>query len=446
MKKIYSLIAIFISIFSLNAAAEADSYFEKITKNKTNSGFEYLHYKDKTLPIIYLNIAFKKAGYSYDPKGKEGIAYLLSRTLLEGAGDFKSNELAIELDKLATSINFKVTRDDYIFQVKTLSKNITPVMNLLEEILKRPHIATNKINKKKKIILQEIGELSEKPDFIARAMWENTVFNKHPYENTLMGSYTTLTSINQKDLRLFVDKKFNNKDMVVTIVGDINIAEFSKTLDSLRSRIDQRTSRSSEIPDVVVMQKPQNIMVDKNTDTAFVYFGMKGIDTNDPDYYAANILNNAVGASPYYSRFSNLLMKKYPFVYNINTFHTKLKHSTVFGGYFLTINKNSKVSLNLLLNEMNDIQENGITKEEFDFAKEKEKYAIYEGLDKKENIVNYLSEIELKGLSIDFLRNYAKNIDDVKYEDVNRVAKRFFNISNLTSVIIGKLGDIETKN
>ena len=85
-------------------------------------GIEAWLVEDHSNSIISLDLAFT-GGAALDPAGKEGLAYLLSGLLDEGAGDLDSQAFQKRLADLSIRLSFDAGMDSFQGSLRTLTEN-----------------------------------------------------------------------------------------------------------------------------------------------------------------------------------------------------------------------------------------------------------------------------------------------------------------------------------
>ena len=73
-----------------------------------------------SIPFLSLALHFR-GGSALDPAGREGLAYMVSGLLDEGAGDLDSQAFRVELEDRAIRLSFEAGRDEFSGQLKTLT-------------------------------------------------------------------------------------------------------------------------------------------------------------------------------------------------------------------------------------------------------------------------------------------------------------------------------------
>ena len=94
-----------------------------IIRVQSPKGLEAWLVNEPSIPIISLQVAWRRAGSASDPAAKAGLANLVSGLLDEGAGSLDSATFQRRLEELAISLQFDAGRDRFGGALRTLSKN-----------------------------------------------------------------------------------------------------------------------------------------------------------------------------------------------------------------------------------------------------------------------------------------------------------------------------------
>ena len=103
-------------------------------------GIHALLVEDYTNPLIAMRFAFKGAGTTEDPAGREGMANLLSGLLDEGAGDIESQDFQSQLDKFGVSLSFNATYDNFAGNFRTIVEHEDVAFDLLRLAVNEPRL------------------------------------------------------------------------------------------------------------------------------------------------------------------------------------------------------------------------------------------------------------------------------------------------------------------
>ena len=113
--------------------------FAAVERVVSPGGIEAWLIEDHTNPLISVAIGFR-GGSALDPAGKEGMAYLISGLLDEGAGALDSDAFQAKLAELGIDFSFDSNSDSIVGQVRMLTAHRDEAFSLLHLALTRPRI------------------------------------------------------------------------------------------------------------------------------------------------------------------------------------------------------------------------------------------------------------------------------------------------------------------
>ncbi len=110
-------------------------------------------------------------------------------------------------------------------------------------------------------------------------------------------------------------------------------------------------------------------MIDRDVPQSTVVFGQPGIERNDPDFYAAFVLNYILGGGGFASRLTEEVREKRGLAYGVSTWLTTLDHADLWQGQVATQNARVGETLGLIREEWRRMAEEGPTEKELADAK-----------------------------------------------------------------------------
>jgi zinc protease len=158
---------------------------------------------------------------------------------------------------------------------------------------------------------------------------------------------------------------------------------------------------------------------------------------DDPDWYAAYVMNYILGGGGFSSRLMAEVRVKRGLAYGIGSFLAPRDHSALFEGQVATRNDRAKDSVRVIKEEWRRMAERGVTSKELADAKTYLNGSFPLQLESTEAIAGLLQVIQTEKLGIDYLDRRKALIDKVTQADVKRVAGRLLDIEHLSFVIIG---------
>ncbi|MEL7092209.1 MAG: pitrilysin family protein, partial [Pseudomonadota bacterium] len=227
------------------------------------------------------------------------------------------------------------------------------------------------------------------------------------------------------------------KDRIyVGAVGDITAEELGPLLDTLLGAL----------PDTGAPQPgPADIsfsggitVVDFDTPQSVAVFGHSGIDQDDPDFFAARVLNQILGAGGFESRLMTEVREKRGLTYGVYSYLASRDHASVLLGQVASSNDRVAEAISVIRDEWQRAASEGVTQEEVDAAKTFITGAYPLNFDGNGPIARIMVGMQMLGLPIDYIPTRNDKVEAVTLEDVNRMAAELLQPENLRFVVVGK--------
>ncbi len=407
-----------------------------IQRIETPGGIEAWLVEEHAVPLVTMSVGFK-AGSFDDPKGKEGLASMVSSLLDEGAGDMDSLAFQKRLEDKAIRMGFSASRDSFSASLNTLSKNKEEAFDLFRLALTQPRFDDEAVERIRDQILVAHEQQEEDPQTISSRTWYETAFGDHPYARRSLGTGDSIKSITKTDLRGFLKSKIARDRMFVAVVGDIDPDSLSSLLD--KTFADLPAGSDPVVEDRIEIENSGTVkVVDRDIPQSVMVFGSKGVLRDDPDFMPAYVMNYVLGGGGFASRLMEEVREKRGLTYGIYTYLVPLDRSGLYMGQVSTENAKAGETLSIVRAEFKKLRENGITEEELKNAKTYLTGSYPLRFDSNSKIAGQLVAIQLEELGIDYIDKRNELINAVTLEDIKRIAERLLDPDNMIISIVGK--------
>ncbi|MFQ5984902.1 MAG: M16 family metallopeptidase [Alphaproteobacteria bacterium] len=408
----------------------------KVTRVVSPGGLEAWLVHEPAIPIVSLELGFR-GGASLDPPGREGLAEMVSGLLDEGAGDLDSQAFQRRLQELAVRMSFDVGLDTFGGSLETLSENLDDAFDLLRLALTAPRFDAEPVERVRRQSLASLAQAAEDPDRVARRTWFRTAFPDHRYGRPVRGTEESVAAITAGDLRAFVARQFTRDKLIVGVVGDVGPERLAGLLDATFGALPP-ASAVPEVSEAAPADSGALIVVRKPNPQSVVVFGHAGLKRDDPDFYAAYVMNNILGGGAFTSRLGKEVREKRGLAYGVYTYLHPLDHAGLFMGGVATENSRVKESLAIIRREFARMRDEGVREEELADAKTFLTGSFPLRLTSNDRIARMLVGMQLDELGIDYLERRNGYIEAVTREDVGRVAARLLSPEALRIVVVGE--------
>jgi zinc protease len=411
-------------------AARAD--IEVVT---TPAGIVLWLEREPTIPMVSLNFAFR-GGSSLDPAGREGVANMVSGLLDEGAGDLDSQAFRDRLDELSVKLGFDSGRDAFYGSLTTLTENLDAAFDLLAAAVNAPRFDPEPVERVRGQILIGIAYDQEDPDSVAWGTWNETAFPDHAYGRAVAGTPESVAAIATEDLRSYLGGAFARDRLVIAAVGDIDADRLAVLVDKVFAGLP--ATGAPLLSGDVEPHVGETVVVDMDVPQSSIVFGLPALKRDDPDFYALNLLNKALGGGGLNTRLFEEVRNERGLAYSASTFIYALDHAGLLLGSAGTQSARAGETLDVIKAILADVALNGITLAELDDARAYLTGSFPLALDSNGKIARTLVAIQMDDLGLDYLDKRNGFYQAVTLDDVNRVAARYLDPDNLLIVVTGR--------
>lgn len=402
----------------------------------TPMGIEAWLIEDHSNPMLSVRFAFR-GGSALDPEGKEGLADMASSLLDEGAGDLDSQAFQRRLDELAVSLRFDAGLDTFGGRLRTLTRTRDAAFELLRLAVTAPRFDAEPVERMRGQILANLRQEAEDPETIANHALFAALFPKHPYGRPVGGTEATIAAITAEDLRAFAARRLARQNLVVGVVGDITPDELASRLDATFGALPARAANWAIEP-AAPATGAGVVVVQKAVPQSSIAFAQAGLLRDDPDFYAAYVLNHILGGGGFTSRLYDEIREKRGLAYSVYSALYPLDYAGLMIGGAGTANVSAGETVALVRAEWKRMAETGPTAAELDDARRFLTGSFPLRFSSSDRIAETLVSIQLDRLGIDYLDRRNALIEAVSLDDVRRVAKRLLAPGALVFVVVGE--------
>jgi zinc protease len=431
-----------LALAALVAAQPGQTRAAEVQKVVSETGITAWLVEDHSNPILSLKLAFR-GGAALDPADKPGLANLVSATIDEGAGELTSQQFQQALAQKAIKLSFDAGTDAFYGSLKTLTEHRQRAFDLLELALTQPRFDREPVQRIKSQIQASLARRSQDPRSVANRTLDKLMFPDHPYGQPNRGTRASLQRIAQADLKTFVDTRFARDRLMVGVVGDITPEELKPLLDRAFADLPKTTGDVPQVPDVDPKGAGETVVVEKNVPQSWVVFGHGGLARDDPDYYAASLVNYILGGGSFASRLFNEVREERGLAYSVYSYLNPLDHSSVMGGGLGTGNAGVGKALSVVRDEWRRMAENGPTEAELADAKTYMTGSFPLRLSSTSNIASILVAMQQENLGMDYMDARKQLIERVSLDQARRVAGDLLHPDELAVVVVGQPEGVE---
>ncbi|KJV64967.1 peptidase M16 inactive domain protein [Anaplasma phagocytophilum str. ApMUC09] len=435
--KLFGHVLFFISVLFWGTHCFASDMKIDIRDVKTSAGIGYWYKQKEGLPLVSMTMAFKNAGFIYDPIDKKGLALLA--TSLISRGTTKDGESIAKLfQEKGIIFHVSVDSDNAYVTLKTLSENLDFALGLIGEVLVDSPIDEEVFVIEKERQKSDIRRDASDPGQLAHNMLNKVVFGDQPHAYDASGTLDALEGVTIEDVENYRRENFDLDKLVIGVVGNASEEDVSRMLDGALARLG-RGQNSKVIGDAVLniglrgyvaYDSPQSVIV----------FAANSIPRKDPKYHVAEVLSSALGGMGLSSVLMQELREKLGITYNVRSGLYNVEGASLFQGILFTDKTTARKGVEAFLRTVQSVKEKGLDKRALEIARAKLVSSTLFSLSRTSSMSQVLVYLQLHGFSAD-IHNYSARYESVTLEEVNEFAKNF--LGDFTIVEVGAENNID---
>ncbi len=411
-----------------------------VWKKTLKNGAKIIGTETNELPTVTLTIKIPGGHLAQaNDISKAGLSSLFTDMMIEDTKNYTSEQIAVELQKLGSSINVYSGIDGVTFSVQCLKKNIDPVLKLVEERMLNPKFTESSFTRIKKQILEGIKTQKADPSDVADAVFAKVNYgDKHILGISQDGTEESVKSITLDDVKDYYNNYMTTVDAKIVVVGDIKEEEILSKLTFL-DKLPKKNIALPKIEAAPPVDKTKVFMVDipKSAQSEFRLGYTTGLKYDATgDYYKATLANFALGGN-FNSRLNLNLREDKGWTYGARTNFTGDQYT---GDFSFSSGIKGNVTDSALMEVMSEVQnylQTGITEEELDFVKnaigQRDALRFETGTQK----ALFIGRILDYNLPDNYTQQQSKLLKSITKKELDKVAKSYVKPDKMNLLVVG---------
>jgi zinc protease len=417
----------------------------EIKRVKLDNGMIVLISPQHNLPMVTGSIAFD-AGARRDPKGKEGLAHLSADSLMEGTRTMSADELNRKVDFLGSAMDIDAGNDYATASFTSLKRYWRDTFKILAGVLTEPGLRADDISRKQAEQVAGLKAAEEEPGYVAQITFLKQVFGEDaPYGHLPDGTVDAVQKLSAKDVRDFYHQFYRPEAAVAAVVGDVDPDEVVKALNEELASLKGPETAEMAQPSPPIGPGAHVSAINRDVAQANIILGFDGVARSDPDYYKLQVMNYILGGGGFASRLVKVVRSKAGLAYSVASHFQAALFPGSFQVVLETKNKSANEAIALVLQQMRMIQESPVSDAELEAAKKSLIGSFPLKLDTQNSIVQFILQVQIYGLGLDYIDRYPGYIRAVSKEDVQKVARRYLHPDSYVLVAVANQSEAGIK-
>lgn len=378
------------------------------------------------------------AGAVAEPSGRDGVARLTARGLLEGTAARNGDALTESLERLGASMEADAEWDSGILATTVLSSRLSDAMALVAEVIREPALPERELERLKAERLAEILQRRAEPRGLADEMFARFLYaSDSRYALPDGGTESSVTAIERADVVGFHAARYRPGSTTAIIVGDVTIED---ALRVMRTRFESWRSQRAEpveADDRPARRTRAVHLVEKaDAPQSELRIGHVGLPRTHPDYFAALVMNMLLGGL-FSSRINLNLREAHGYTYGAFSAFDWRRQAGPFVVASAVRSDVTAAAAAEVLKEIERMRSEKVSAEELSLATSYLEGVFPIRYETTAAIARALTAMVVYGLPADYFDTYRDRVHAVSAPDVLRAARDFLHPEELQLVAVG---------
>ncbi|MEK6299418.1 MAG: pitrilysin family protein [Acidobacteriota bacterium] len=411
-------------------------------ETKLGNGMQVIVLEAPKLPTFAMQMIIQSGGLT-DPEDLHGAALSTAASLQEGTKTRTSKQIAEQVGSLGASLSAASGLSSLESRVfaSGLTDSFDQILALFADVILNPSFPADELKKFKTRALGQLRLQRAQPGFLADEMFAKVMYGSHPAARIALTA-ADIQRLTPEALQRFHAAHYKPNNAIFAIVGDVKPMEVLAKLEKAFGSWQRGDVPRNSISKVSEPGGAKIFLINRVPSVqANLVVGNLAIERSDPDYFALDVMNQVIGGGVTSRLFMNLREDK-GYTYGAYTGLSAPRYRGTFRASTEVRTDATKGSMNELMYEIKRIRDEKVQPEEFDRTKRTLIGAFALQLESPQALLNNIVTQKLYALPADYWDTYTQKLAAITPDDVQRVARKYLDLSRLQIVAVGDASKI----
>ncbi len=301
---------------------------------------------------------YADTGSRHEPARVNGLAHLFEHMVFKGAGGRSARELSEAIEDVGGDLNACTERDGTSFSASLLAEHLPLGIELLSDLILRPHFDGGDLAREKEVVLQELGEARDTPsDIIFDELWA-AAYPDQPLGRPILGDEASIAAIDVDDLHGWRLGQYRAGSLFLVAAGKVDHDGLVRRAEAHFAGLPEGAIDPAQPAQFAGGTRAGRARADQ----AHLAFAHAGPAHRDPDYYAARLFADLVGGGAS-SRLFQAVREERGLAYSIWASLLPYRDGGIFHVYAATARREAAAAAGLIARIIADAAENATQRE-----------------------------------------------------------------------------------
>src|SRR5579863_1181498 len=383
-----------------------------------------------------------RTGSRRETSEENGISHFIEHMLFKGTKNRSAEEIARSVDSIGGGLDAFTAKEMVSYNTKVLDEHLPLAFDVLADLVLNPLFREEDIEKEKGVILEELKMEVDNPEYLLHEIFSSNFWKDHPLGKPILGTRDTVRAFDQDMLRDYYGRYYTPANILITAAGNLS---HERLVDLVRERFESLRLDGPLPPDTPPVPHARLVFRNKTSlEQTHLYMGVPGYAFPHKSRFACYALNTVLGGGVSSRLFQNI-REKQGLAYAVYSELSMYRDTGCMAIYAGTSVESAGKVIESIVHELRELKDNLVPAEELRRAKDNLKGSFMLGLESTSSRMANLARQDLYFQRFFTLDEMLESIEAVTAEQVQQIAREFFNPKNITLAVLGNLGDFRIR-
>jgi len=301
---------------------------------------------------------YAETGSRHESARLNGLAHLFEHMVFKGAGGRNAREISEAIEDVGGDLNAATDREATNFMASVLSEHVPLGIELISDLVLRPHFDPVELEREKDVVLQELGEARDTPSDIIFDDLQAAAFGDQPLGRSVLGDEDSIGAVAVEDLHAWRTSQYRAGSVSLVAAGKVDHGQLVELAARHLGDLPAGAVREPEPARFTGGDRVGRAM----SDQAHLALGFAGPAQLDEDYFAARLFADILGGGMS-SRLFQQLREERGLAYSVYASLYPFRDVGLFSIYAATARHQSAASAQLIEDIIADCAETATRRE-----------------------------------------------------------------------------------
>ena len=237
-----------------------------------------------------------EVGSRMEAAEEAGACHVLEHMVFRGSERWPTSfDLTAAIENAGGTLDGYTHREATVFHARLPRASMRHALDLIIDMVRRPHLRPDDFATERDVVLEEVRQDAEASGVVAEETLDELLWPDHALNRSPAGTEASVGAMDVGTMRRLWSWGYVPARLVVAIAGDVDHAEVTDLVATLVEgwAPGDAPPAASPVPEPPTVARLESRWGEGQT--AYVYAGVRGVATGDPDRPALELLSCAVG-------------------------------------------------------------------------------------------------------------------------------------------------------